>query len=435
MKVQCNIVLFGITGDLAQRKLIPALYALFTSGYKIRVIGVARRKMDREQFFELLRESLGVEESEDEKIKEFFASTEYINGDFKEENVYSTLENILGGEEESKMLFYLSVPQFVYNDILYGLKNHFALKESKIAIEKPFGNNLASFEELLKLIGRYSNMNKIYPIDHYLGKEWVYSIDTLQRQNPILSTLLKSSTLDSIQLSMLEKDGIKERGRFYENVGTLKDVFQNHLLQMLSLAMKAILPNATKAEIIELIQPPLGAEEVVIAQYERNGNVKGYKEEHYVAKDSSTETFFAVKLRLFTTPIYVRSGKRLTKDSTYIVFNFKNSVDGSYNRIYYNIQPERNIKFVLNSKGSELCATVPIDYVDKSYQILIGKMVTGERGEFFPEINEMRAAWRLTEKVEELIKNKNLHIKSYRSSSYGPDESEKLLEVDGRNWN
>jgi glucose-6-phosphate 1-dehydrogenase len=431
MNERKNIILFGATGDLANRKLIPAIYDLFKEKNQLRLIGVARRALKRSEWEDLIATALKDVEDKEE-INKFLSMTSYINGDFKEIEIYSRLKKELGENEEEKTLFYLSIPQTTYNEVLYGISTEFTLKKSKVAIEKPFGNDLNSFDGLLKDISRYSDIAHVYPIDHYLGKEWIYEMERLSKENPMLSALWKNDSLDAIQLSMLESEGVKERGRFYEQVGALKDVFQNHLLQIIATALRTIFPNSTKEEIITMLELSGEKDAVVFGQYVAEESAKAYREEHYVAKDSLVETYFAVKLRLFERPIYIRSGKRLGKDKTYLTLNFKNIYGELNNSLSYNIQPERHILFAVRDKVSEITAKAKVHYQDKTYQILFSKMLHGEKDTFFPSLGEIRASWKLTERILEAVSSSDIYF--YPAKSMGPHQAEELLKRDGREW-
>src|ERR1700739_4674963 len=408
----CTVVLFGASGDLAKRKVIPAMYDLATHnalGPRYAIVGFARTNMTEESFraslFEAAKTISEVGPIDPQQWEAFAPNLYYCPGDYANPESYAQLCKRLTDLEAAKnlggnRLFYLSTPPEVYPDIVEQLGRAGLSRPTcadswvRIIIEKPFGRDLASAHELNKIVLNVFAEHQVYRIDHYLGKDTVQNLLVLRFSNGIFEPLWNRNYVDHVQITAAETLGVERRGGFYETTGALRDMIQSHVLQLTSLV--AVEPPASfdatavrneKLKVLQSIRPfdlEMVAQSVVRGQYAQGTvaakPVPGYREEQNVSPQSRTETFVAAKLlidnwRWANVPFYLRTGKRLAKRTTEIVIQFKRaphivfrktSVESlESNRLVLNLQPDEGIarRFGAKIPGP----TVQIGAVDMNF--------------------------------------------------------------------
>ncbi|MDP4105777.1 MAG: glucose-6-phosphate dehydrogenase, partial [Bacillota bacterium] len=386
-KMTSLIMIFGATGDLAKRKLFPSLYRLFDKGRlsdQFAVVGVARRPLSNEEFQNSVKDSVVSSLGKDEKIDEFASHFYYHSHDVTDSSSYQTLKKIANDLDEhydlqGNRMFYLAMAPEFFGTIALHLKSD-GLTDVKgykrLVIEKPFGHDLPSAKKLNEQIRTAFSEEEIYRIDHYLGKEMVRNIEVIRFANAIFEPLWNNRYIANIQITSSETLGVEERGRYYENSGALRDMVQNHMLQMVALlAMEP--PISLKTEDVRLEKVRvfrsirnIQGEEVnnyfVRGQYGEgvveNEKIPAYRDEPMVDKESNTETFVAAKImidnfRWAGVPFYIRTGKRMATKTTKIVVQFKDIPMNLYyqrelnpNLLVIHIQPEEGITLHLNAK-------------------------------------------------------------------------------------
>ena len=486
----CTVILFGASGDLAKRKVIPAMYdlALYNSlGECYAIVGFARTPMTDETFRNNVGEAAKtiseVGPIDPQKWGDFAANLFYAEGDYSDTDSYSRLLRRLAELEAAKKLcgnrlFYLSTPPEVYPDIVEQLGRAGLARPNKpnswvrIIIEKPFGRDLASAKQLNKIVLNVFEEKQIYRIDHYLGKDTVQNLLVLRFGNGIFEPLWNRNYVDQVQITASETLGVERRGGFYETAGALRDMIQSHVLQLTSLV--AVEPPASfdatavrneKLKVLQSIRPfnlEMVAQWVVRGQYApgkiADKSLPGYREEQGVKPDSRTETFVAMRLlvdnwRWAGVPFYLRTGKRLARRSTEIMIQFKRAPHIVFrerevepNRLVLNIQPEEGVSVSFGAKrpGTEMSignVTMNFSYKEgfggatrSAYATLLHDCLRGD-ATLFDRGDSVEAAWSLVDPILDVWSAaKTAGVPVYSSGTWGPKESDQLLERDGRQW-
>ncbi|OGE64295.1 glucose-6-phosphate dehydrogenase [Candidatus Daviesbacteria bacterium RIFCSPLOWO2_02_FULL_36_7] len=459
------LIIFGITSNLAQIKLIPALYdmeekGLLTSGMTI--AGIARRELSDHEFKSYLHSVLLLEnihhkhEIKKQVFKRLCNRFKYISGDLKDQKLYEELKKKI---KERNQIYYLATYPELYQFILEHLRRNGLNKQIhgwvRLMIEKPIGNNLKSAKALNELLLKYFTEDQIFRLDHYLGKETLQNILTFRFGNDIFEPLINKEFIDHIQITALEDFGIGKRGGYYDQVGALKDVGQNHQLQMLAFSImdapSEFTNEAITSQRLKILKSLVSLpDKVVFGQYE------GYQQEENVTPDSTTDTFYALKTyvkseRFKDVPIYIRAGKKLKQTATEISIVFKNPVNKLFkgidcedepNVLIYRIQPNEGIVFKILTKkpGHEIkfeseymqyCYRIDphSHYIPDPYERLIVDTIRGDQT-FFNNAEEVEAQWAFVDPLT-AIKRKP-HI--YKPGTWGPKASDELLAKDGRKW-
>lgn len=468
------IVIFGASGDLTNRKLIPALHTLGCEGFlpdQTRVVGVARTEMENSSFrFELFD---GVKEysRSDPKIcdlwNDFQEKISYISGDYDDPQTYRRLAEKLDELENERVgnnrLYYLATPPFLYPIIVERLgEANLNRSESgwvRLIIEKPFGHDLASAKKLNRQVHAVFGERQVYRIDHYLGKETVQNILALRFSNAVFEPLWNRNYIDHVQITVSEKLGIGHRGSYYDKAGVLRDMFQNHLLQLLTLmAMEppALLEaDALRDEKVKVLRTVSKCAESVRAQY------SGYRQEKDVAPDSSTPTYATLKFfinnwRWQGVPFYVRSGKGLKEKYSEISIQFKEvphllfrtkEEDTDANVLSLCLQPDEGIKLYFAAKvpgASMRTRTVAMgfrfaddfgdDALPDAYERLLLDAMQGDAS-LFARADEIELAWSIVDSIISQWESSSARdLVFYDKNSEGPAQADDLIEKDGRSW-
>ncbi|MDP1836409.1 MAG: glucose-6-phosphate dehydrogenase [Chlamydiales bacterium] len=484
----CVIVVFGATGDLTARKLLPAIYNLSNEGNLSRhtaVVGFARRdytdSVFRKQMCEAIEQYAGTAKDTD-LWNQFENRIFYHQSSFDQDEGYENLQQLLSKIDlefgtQGNRLYYLATQPSYFSTIIKKLSEHGLLydsnsphaKWSKVIIEKPFGVDLASAIDLQKDISRYLDESQVYRMDHYLGKEGVQNLFTLRFESALFEPFWNSEYIDNVQITLGEDIGIGSRANFWEETGSLRDVFQNHLMQLL--AIVAMEPPSTlnsidihqeKTKLLNAIRP-FSVDEmnnhVIRGQYGpgtiRGLSVPGYKQEKGVSEDSSSETFIAAKIfidnpRWEGVPFYIRGGKRLPKQTTEIAITFKNrnpSIDhAASNVLFIRIQPNAGIFFKTVSKVPSLDKSLepvifgynPDSYFDKrspeAYEKLFYDCIRGDDS-LYVQGEEQLAVWRLLTPVLNYWKaHAHEKVPVYDAGTWGPSAADQMLNENGHQW-
>lgn len=488
----CTVVIFGASGDLTYRKLIPALYNLAADGdlpSALTVVGFARREKTDEQFRSELEEAakkFSRQAVKDELWKHFADSVFYHRGEFGEDEAYKTLADRLNQIDKERgtqgnRLFYLSVAPTEFGGILAKLYS-FGLNKSpsqggwaRVIVEKPFGTDLKTAQELNSVVNRTFPEKDTFRIDHFLGKETAQNIMVLRFANSIFESLWNNRYIDHVQITASEPLGVEARGPYYEKSGAMRDMVQNHLLQLLCLVameppvdLSADAIRDEKVKVIRSLRPIKGddvAKHVVRGQYSAgaiNGkNVVAYRQEDRVSPTSMTETFVALRIlvdnwRWANTPFYVRVGKRLPKGSTEIAVQFKDAPAVLFNKetmgaganvLVIRIQPDEGISLRMQAKmpGATLrIEPVKMDFhygtsfgkaSPEAYERLLLDAMSGD-ATLFARRDEVENAWRFVDTIEEAWHGDGQQpgLFEYPAGSWGPKEADELMQRDGRAW-
>ncbi len=485
----CAIVIFGASGDLTRRKLIPALYDLSAHAClapRFTIVGFARSPLADEAFQasvgEAVRKTAELGPVDEEKWRAFAQCIAYVPGEYHQPEAFDRLAKRLAALDRERGLggnriFYLATPPTVYPLVVEQLGRAGLAKSPdgkswvRLIIEKPFGRDLDSARELNQAVLRVFDESQVYRIDHYLGKETVQNVLVFRFSNGIFEPLWNRNYVDHVQITAAETLGVERRADFYENTGATRDMIQSHVLQLVSLV--AMEPpgtfdaTAVRNEKIKVLQSirPYDAEAVrqfiVSGQYGPGSldgaAMPGYRQEPGVRPDSRTETFVAAKLaidnwRWARVPFYLRTGKRLAGRTTEIAIQFCQAPhmmfrgrDIEPNWLVLNIQPEEGISLSFGAKlpGPEMrIKTVTMDFSYRSafgpgsrsaYATLLNDCMRGD-ATLFDRADSVEAAWALVDPILKAWQNSTPAFPNYAAGSWGPREADELMERDGRRW-
>ena len=482
----CVVVIFGASGDLTKRKLLPALYHLEQQGLlpeNFAVVGVARRDLSQ-TFAADMKDGIikggGVDEKE-EKLAKFIERVQYFATEFDNDEGFEKLKAFLSELDgkfgtKGNRLFYLAVAPEFFADITQRLGKHGMTgadeKEHwvRVIIEKPFGTDLESAKKLNAEINKVLTEDQIFRIDHYLGKETVQNILVFRFGNGIFEPVWNRNFIDNVQITAAESIGIEGRGPFYEAAGALRDVLQNHVMEVLSfVAMEP--PDSFESDAVRIEKlkvwkaiEPIPVEDTARGQYGPGSvdgeSVIGYRQEDRVSPESQTETYAAMKLQIENwrwagVPFYIRAAKRLNKRVTDVTITFKQpplhlfkASDASQvepNVLTLRIQPDDGIRLQFGAKVPGPTTNVAqvkmnFSYADSfgkssanGYERLLLDAMLGD-GTLFAERQGVEATWALMTPILEAWKQQKKDFPNYAAGSWGPEEGDDLLGRDGRSW-
>ncbi|WP_228389142.1 glucose-6-phosphate dehydrogenase [Cumulibacter manganitolerans] len=483
----CALVVFGITGDLARKKLIPAIYDLAHRGLlpaNFVLLGFARRDWGDGDFAQLAHDAAqaAARTPWDESVWARLADNiKFVPGDFGDDAAFDRLARTLDQLSvthgiQSNAAFYLSIPPAFFETVLQQLHrtgmadNDRSGGWRRVVVEKPFGHDLTSGKRLNRLVDDVFGWRDVYRIDHYLGKETVQNLFAFRFANMMFEPIWNSNYVDSVQITMAEDVGIAGRAAFYDTTGAARDVLQNHLLQLLALtAMEEpvrFIPSAIRTEKLKALRaislPSKLAGHAIRGQYEQGWlageRVVGYTEEPGIPKDSTTETYAAVKLHVETrrwagVPFYLRTGKRLPRRVTEIALNFKkaphlpfaptDTEELGHNQLVIRVQPDEGVTLRFGSKvpGTVMeVRDVAMDFLygetftessPEAYERLLLDVLLGD-ATLFPLNEEVEASWAVIDPLEAFWASQP--PAPYRAGEWGPKESDEMLARDGRAW-
>ena len=458
------ITIFGGTGDLTYRKLLPAFYNLLENQHlpnKFNIVIIGRQDLSTEDYHELLipwlKEHSRYDIDED-RLNDFLSMITYFEMVFTEDEGYVRLnDHFKKLNPDAKKLYYFAVSPSFFEVIAQKLSKHNCVKDAKIIIEKPFGNDLESAMNINETLTGIFGEAHIYRIDHYIAKEMVQNIFTIRFDNAIFKNIWNKDNISNIQISANETVGVESRGSYYDQTGALKDMFQNHLLQILSIvtmdnpdSMEALDIHQKQEAILEALSIEDFDKDIVLGQYVANKDSLSYLAEEKVEKDSQTETYVALKLKINQpqwegVPIYVRTGKRLNSKSTHIAIEFKEASHAKRNILMINVQPEEGVSLRFNIKKpgqSNETQTVSMDFCQScNYE---NRMNTPEAYErlllaaleedhtLFASFKQVKLSWELVETISSKLKNKK--PLPYLAYTERPKEANSLFERDNQTW-
>ncbi len=478
----CALTIFGASGDLAQRKLMPALYSLAFRRLlpeRFGIVGVARSEHTTEQFRELMKEA--VEEHARDPFRDdvwdgLAAGIAYVAADFADDSAVGRVADALTELDAERgtagnRLYYLAVPPSAFSTIVAGLGEWRSTEGwTRLIVEKPFGHDRESAAALDAELSEHFEESEIFRIDHYLGKETVQNMLALRFANGIFEPVWNRQFVDHVQITVAESLGIGSRSGFYEQAGAIRDIFQNHLLQLLALtAMEPPIDFTAesvrneKVKVLRALQTP-GPQQVIRGQYGRGYiegvEVPGYREETGVRPDSMTETYLAAKLyvdnwRWAGTPFYVRTGKRLPRRETTIAIEFKRAPHPPFeetaaeglrsNVLIVHIQPHEGVSLEIGAKvpgqGMSL-RNVHMDFLyggafrtglPEAYERLILDTLLGD-ATLFTRADEVDEQWALVDAIIASWQRDRPAFPNYAAGDWGPPSANELLLEDGRTW-
>ena len=478
MSESTTIIIFGVSGDLAQRKLIPGLFNLFQKKKlesNFRIVGLAGRPWQDEDLRATARKSIDSFAGfkvENDKWNEFAGKLFYISGDFRNEQSYKTLSEKLESLEKgaANRLYYLATPPDFFIDIIENLGKTNQVDElegwRRVVIEKPFGTDYESAKKLNSEIHKVLNEEQIYRIDHYLGKETVQNILVARFANTIFEPIWNRNYIDNVQITVAEKVGLERRAKYYDKVGVVRDMFQNHLLQLLSLiAMEptaSYKANDLRDEKVKVIKSIRRIPVEKVDSEAVRGQYRGYSEEEGVAAGTQTPTFAAIRFyidnwRWQGVPFYLRSGKRMPEKVSEIVIQFKKpphlmfplpeEYEFSANRLTLCLQPDEGIHLKFETKVPDTIAetrSVDLEYhyrdvfgkdaIPEAYERLLLDAITGDAS-LFTRGDRSELAWELIDPILQAWESPNAPpLPIYEQGSWGPIEADMLLAGDSLKW-
>ncbi len=483
----CALVVFGVTGDLARKKLLPAIYDLANRGLLppgFVLLGFARRDWGHGDFEDLAKQAAKDHARtpwREATWSRLAGNVRFVPGSFDDDDAFDRLADALHELSDSHGIqgnaaFYLSVPPAAFPTVLKQMqRTRMADNEAsggwrRVVVEKPFGHDLHSARELNELVDSVFTPDDVFRIDHYLGKETVQNILALRFANMLFEPVWNSNCVDSVQITMAEDVGIGTRAGFYDETGAARDVLQNHLFQLLALTameepveFSAEAIQIEKLKVLRAVKPPADMQRYAVrGQYDQGWlageRAAGYRQEKDVPADSTTETYAAVRLSVETrrwagVPFYLRTGKRLPRRVTEIALSFRcaphlpftatDTAELGHNQLVIRVQPDEGVTLKFGSKvpGSTMeVRDVAMDFLygesftessPEAYERLVLDVLIGD-ATLFPRNGEVEASWLVVDPLEEFWADQQPAM--YRAGEWGPKEADDMLASDGRRW-
>ena len=468
-----TFVIFGATGDLSRKKIFPSFFELFKNNLlpqEIKIVGAARSNHTKESFLALFKDTIN---TTDKKWHEFAQKIEYFRCDIEKNVDLDTLKEHLDTHEKNskicvQRIYYLAISPYIYNDAFENLgKSRLNIgcqehgKSSRIVIEKPFGYDYKSAQLLNATLEKFFTPEQIYRIDHVLGKETVQNIFAFRFANEIFEPIWNNKYVDHVQITYAERGGIEMRGEYYDRAGALRDIVQNHLLQLLTITtmeepskFDQMSIRQRKLEILKNVRRM--TEEETLKSTVR-GQYEGYLSEEKVSQNSQTETYALVKLfidspRWQGVPFYLRTGKMLEGKVTSVIFTFKENPHQLFkdfptaptqNHITLQIQPNEGIGIHLAAKKPGLATMIePVDMEfcyktsfnevqPDAYERLILDIILGDQTLFIGQVGE---SWKIIDPIRNAWDNNKPKLATYKQGSWGPKDADELIKKDKRQW-
>src|SRR3990167_9397209 len=471
LSIPCDMLVFGGTGDLALHKLLPALYHLHRAGRlhgDTRILALARSAHSRTAFQALAerhcRAQVARNDFDNDTWASFAARLDYFAMDASQSADFGRLGKRLGNDPERVRIYYLATAPDLFEDIASHLKiASLAGPKARIVLEKPIGHSLESAKAINAAIGAVFDESRVFRIDHYLGKETVQNLMALRFANALFEPIWRAGHIDHVQISVCETLGVENRGAYYEKAGAMRDMIQNHLLQLLCLVAMEAPVRFEKVKILEALKPITGLDvqdKTVRGQYTAGKiggqEVPAYYFEKNVDNDSDTETFVAVQAEIDNwrwagVPFYLRTGKRMAKKCSEIVIQFKpvphRLFEGSQaNRLLIRLQPEERISLQLMGKSPgkgmrltpieldlNLAQVFPQNRRWDAYERLLLDVIEGD-STLFMRRDEVEAAWSWIDPIIKGWHESYQTPRPYPAGSNGPEQAQNLLERSGREW-
>ncbi|MFP3014356.1 MAG: glucose-6-phosphate dehydrogenase [Arsenophonus sp.] len=479
----CNLIIFGAKGDLACRKLLPSIYRLEKTGYihpDTRIIGIGRAEWDSTAYIKKVRETLEtfLKEKIDHSLwQKLNKRLDFFNLDVQDLNKFNLLSQYLS-DDSKPSIYYFAIPPILFGTVCHGL-GHAGLNKNlnRVVMEKPLGTNLISSQEINNEVAKYFKENQIYRIDHYLGKETVLNLLALRFANSLFINNWDYRIIDHVQITVAEEVGIEGRWDYFDQTGQMRDMVQNHLLQILSIIAMSPPANLTadcirdeKVKVLcslRRIDYSNVREKTVCGQY-TSGFVNGKKVDGYlvdggVSKSSKTETFVAIRVdiddwRWAGVPFYLRTGKRLISKCSEVVIYFKKPIlnifsdyckDIPQNKLTIRLQPDEGIDIEILNKAPGLdhkhnLQTTKLDlnfsktfnqkHFADAYERLLLEAMRGIQV-LFTRRDEVEEAWRWIDSIIDALIKHNQPLKLYEAGTYGPYDSDLMIKKDRRSWN
>lgn len=445
------ITLFGGSGDLTYRKLLPAMYNLFVLNKledNFKIIAIGRRDYTTDDYIEIARKWMkeySRKKYEDEIFNKFSKKITYFKMDISLEEEYLKLQNFYEKEKITKYIYYYAVAPSMFLNVTNGLKKYCSKNNAKVIIEKPFGENLENARELNSKLAEFFGQDEIYHIDHYLGKEMIQNILALRFNNAIFKGIWNKDFIDSIQITASETVGVETRAGYYDKSGAVKDMVQNHLLQVLSIvAMEEPTGSDMSKEQFELLSSLKPVEDIskslVMGQY------IGYLDEENIAKGSKTETYAALKVEINNSrwqgvPFFIRTGKKMKSKESQVIVKFKAENNFPANMLIIKIQPTEGIYLKFNAKkpgtyneiqevSMDFCQSCILENrinTPEAYERLIESCINGDRM-LFSKWDQIVVSWNYVNDLLEKHKKIGSPIYKYEQNSMGPIEADKLTD-------
>ncbi|MEO3977104.1 glucose-6-phosphate dehydrogenase [Streptomyces sp. CAU 1734] len=482
-----GLVIFGVTGDLSRKKLMPAIYDLANRGLLppgFSLVGFARREWQDEDFAQEVYEAVKAHARtpfREEVWQQLNQGMRFVQGDFDDDEAFETLKKTVAELDEAQgtggnFAFYLSVPPKFFPKVVQQLKKHGLADQTdgswrRAVIEKPFGHDLASAVELNKVVHEVFPPNEVFRIDHYLGKETVQNILALRFANTLFEPIWNRSYVDHVQITMAEDIGIGGRAGYYDGIGAARDVIQNHLLQLLALtameepaSFDADALAAEKVKVLGAVKEPGDLSETTVrgqyaAGWQGGEKAVGYLQEDGIDPESKTDTYAAVRLEIDNrrwagVPFYLRTGKRLGRRVTEIAVVFQRAPHSPFdhtateelgqNALVIRVQPDEGVTMRFGSKvpGTSMeVRDVSMDFAygesftessPEAYERLILDVLLGDSN-LFPRVEEVELSWKILDPIEQHWES-NGKPAQYPSGTWGPVEADEMLARDGRSW-